>query len=88
MKNNKLAREYTYSFPAIRGIQAGREYYVTMCPLKLLPAIFRNGENDLSPELQAQRVMNKGRVAPISRYVVENRDTYVFSPFHALTMGK
>ena len=30
---------YTYTFPALRGIQAGREYYVAMCPLKLLPRI-------------------------------------------------
>lgn len=83
MKNNKLARDYTYSFPAIRGIQAGREYYVTMCPLKLLPTMFRNGENDLPPELRAQREMNKGRIPPITRYVLENQDNYIFSAIAA-----
>ena len=88
MKDTKLARDYTYSFPAIRGIQAGREYYVTMCPLKLLPAMFRNGESDLSPELRAQREMNNGRVVPISRYVVENRDNYVFSAIAASIDGE
>jgi len=29
-----------YSFPAIRGIQAGREYYSAMVQLKLIPTIF------------------------------------------------
>ena len=31
---------FEYNFPAIRGIQAGREYYVSMCPLRLIPRIF------------------------------------------------
>src|SRR5690242_15791216 len=31
---------FEYVFPAIRGVQAGREYYVTMCPLRLIPRLF------------------------------------------------
>ena len=31
---------FSYQFTAIRGRQAAREYYVAMCPLKLLPRIF------------------------------------------------
>ena len=27
---------YNYTFPAVRGIQAGAEYYVTMVPCKYL----------------------------------------------------
>lgn len=87
-KNNRLSREFTHSFPAIRGIQAGREYYVTMCPLKLLPAMFRNGENDLSPELRAQREMNKVRIPPITQYLIENKDSYVFSAIAASIDGE
>lgn len=88
MKNNRLSREFTHSFPAIRGVQAGREYYVTMCPLKLLPAMFRNGANDLSPELRAQRDMNKGRIPPITQYLLENQDSYVFSAIAASIDGE
>lgn len=48
---------FEFVFPAIRGIQAGSEYYVSMCPLKLLPRIFRFDDEDLSPELRAQRTL-------------------------------
>lgn len=88
MKDNRLLREFTHSFPAIRGVQAGREYYVTMCPLKLLPAMFRNGVQDLSPEMRAQREMNKGRIPPITQYLLENSDNYVFSAIAASIDGE
>ncbi len=46
---------FEYIFPAIRGIQAGREYYVSMCPLRVIPRIFLFDEDELKPELRAQR---------------------------------
>ena len=70
---------FEYVFPAIRGIQAQREYYVSMCPLRLLPRLFLFNENELVPELRAQRQLNKARVPDISRYITENLDNYVFS---------
>lgn len=88
MKSNRFSHEFTHSFPAIRGVQAGHEYYVTMCPMKLLPAMFRNGVNDLSPELLAQREMNKGRIPPITQYLRENQDSYVFSAIAASIDGE
>ena len=75
----KTISEFSYSFPAIRGIQAGREYYVTMCPLKLVPRLFKFVEEDLPPELRAQRTLNKQRVPVIASYMLENRDSYAFS---------
>ena len=74
---------YEYVFPAIRGIQAGREYYVSMCPLKLLPRLFQFEEEDRIPESRAQRQLNRSRVPEISRYIIENRETYVFSAITA-----
>jgi DNA sulfur modification protein DndB len=74
---------FEYVFPAIRGIQAGREYYVSMCPLRLLPKIFLFNEEELVPELRAQRLLNRGRLPEIARYIVENRDSYVFSAITA-----
>src|SRR5207244_2359567 len=50
---------FEYVFPAIRGIQAGREYYASMCPLRLIPRIFLFDEDELKPELRAQRFLNK-----------------------------
>ena len=70
---------FEYVFPAIRGIQAQREYYVSMCPMRLLPKLFHFDEEELSPELRAQRQLNKARVPELSRYIMENFDNYVFS---------
>ena len=68
-----------YVFPAIRGIQARREYYVTMCPMRLLPRLFLFDDEELLPELRAQRQLNKTRIPELSRYLVHNADNYVFS---------
>jgi DNA sulfur modification protein DndB len=74
---------YEYVFPAIRGVQAGREYYVTMCPLRLIPRLFVFDEEELVPELRAQRTLNKARVPEIARYIVDNATSYVFSALTA-----
>jgi DNA sulfur modification protein DndB len=74
-----MADNFSYVFPAIRGVQAGREYYVSMCPLRLLPRLFLFDEEELLPEVRAQRTLNKGRIPDIARYIVQNRDSYTFS---------
>lgn len=77
------SRDFEYVFPAIRGVQAGREYYVTMCPLRLIPRLFLFNEEELPPEMRAQRSLNKARVPEMARYIVENPDSYVFSALTA-----
>jgi DNA sulfur modification protein DndB len=77
------ASAFGYVFPAIRGIQAGREYYASMCPLRLIPKIFLFDEEEIVPELRAQRILNKGRIPEMARYLVENGDSYVFSAITA-----
>lgn len=74
---------FEYVFPAIRGVQAGREYYVTMCPLRLIPRLFVFDEEELPPEMRAQRSLNKARVPEIARYMVDNPHSYVFSALTA-----
>lgn len=74
---------FEYAFPAIRGIQAGREYYVSMCPLRLLPKLFLFNEDEMVPELRAQRQLNKARLPELARYIVDNPDDYVFSAITA-----
>jgi DNA sulfur modification protein DndB len=74
---------FEYVFPAIRGVQAGREYYISMCPMRLIPKIFLFDEAELVPELRAQRVLNKQRVPEIARYITANRSTYIFSAITA-----
>ncbi len=79
---------FEYVFPSIRGIQAGREYYVSMCPLRLIPRIFLFDEEELKPELRAQRTLNKQRVPEMSRYMLNNRKGYTFSALTASIDGK
>jgi len=78
---------FTYSFPAIRGIQAGREYYISMCPLKLIPKIFIYDESTLPPQLRAQRTLNRARIPDIAQYLVNNPKDYVFSAISASISG-
>jgi len=78
---------FEYIFPAIRGLQAKREYFVSMCPLRLIPKIFIWDEEVLPPELRAQRVLNKGRIPEMTRYIVEGQDKYVFSAITASIDG-
>ena len=74
-----MSNGFEYVFPAIRGVQAQKEYYVSMCPMRLLPKIFLFNEEELVPELRAQRQLNKARLPELSRYIIENPDNYVFS---------
>jgi DNA sulfur modification protein DndB len=74
-----MADAFSYTFPAIRGVQAGREFYVSMCPLRLLRKLFVFDDEELVPELRAQRTLNKARVPEIARYIVDNQDSYTFS---------
>lgn len=83
-----MTNAFSYSFPAIRGVQAGREYYASMCPLRLLPKLFHFDDEELMPELRAQRTLNKARVPEIARYVLENKSSYVFSAITASIDGE
>ena len=74
-------------FPAVRGIQAGREYYVAMCPLGSVQKLFRFTDSALEPELRAQRQLNRGRIPEMTRYLVDNQDSYVFSALTASIDG-
>src|SRR5262245_13604280 len=74
---------FEYTLPAVRGMQAGREYYVAMCPLQLVPRLFQVEEDELQPELRAQRVLNKGRVPEIARYLAGHPRSYVLSSLTA-----
>ena len=78
---------FEFIFPAIRGVQAGREYYVSMCPLRYIPQIFLFDEEELKPELRAQRVLNKQRVPEIARYLANNPTAYTFSSLTASIDG-
>lgn len=78
---------YVYKFPVVRGIQAGRDYYIAMVPLKMLTVLFAMDEEYVPPEYRAQRKLNEARIPMITRYILENRDSYVFSAIAASIDG-
>jgi len=77
-----------FVFPALRGIQAGREYYVTMCPLRLIPKLFIFDAEEIPPELRAQRVLNKSRIPEIGSYILKSPHNYTLSSITASIDGK
>lgn len=79
---------FTHAFPAVRGVQAGKAFYIAMCPLRLVPKIFMFDEVDVPPELRAQRILNKARVPDITRYLLNYSDSYVLSALTASVDGK
>ena len=82
MKNN-----FYYTFPAIKGIQAKRDFFVIMCPLSILSKLFIFNDDELPPEHRAQRLLNKNRIPEMTTYIINNPKDYVFSSLTASIDG-
>lgn len=81
--------DFVYRFPVVRGIQAETEYYIAMVPLKMLSRLFPLDEEEfVLPEYRAQRKLNEVRIPVISKYILDNRDSYVFSALAASIDGR
>lgn len=77
-----------YQFPAVKGYQAGKEYYICMIPLGLMSRIFVTDYSDVAAEHRAQRRLNESRIPEICDYILSNRDSYVFSALAASVDGE
>ena len=71
-----IPASFEYSLPVIRGIQARREYYIAMCPVRLLPKLFPLENEKVPPQARSQRQLDRRRVPKIARYILDNPDTY------------
>lgn len=78
---------FSYNFSAVKGTQAGREYYIAMIPLGLISKIFNNEDEYLLPEYRAQRKINEQRIPEIKDYILNNPTNYVFSALSASIDG-
>lgn len=78
---------YKYQFPVVKGLQSGRDYYIAMVPLGMLTKLFPEDYEYVSPEHRAQRKLNEARIPEIKKYILNNRDTYVFSALAASIDG-
>lgn len=79
---------FSYKFPAVKGIQAGRDYYISMVPLRLLSKLFPSEDEVVLPEFRAQRRINEARIPEMKNYIINNRDSYVFSALSASIDGR
>jgi DNA sulfur modification protein DndB len=72
------------SLPAMQGTIGKKTYYSTLMKLKSVPNMFRFTDwADSLPEDREQRVLNKKRIPDITRYILDNEDSYLFSSITA-----
>ncbi len=79
--------DFSYKFPVVAGVQAEKEYYIAMIPLRMLCKLFPDEGEYVPPEYRAQRKLNESRIPTISKYITDNRDSYVFSALAASIDG-
>lgn len=58
-----------------------------MVPLSVLSKLFVFSDTELPPTMRSQRILNKARIPEMKRYILENRDSYVFSALTASVDG-
>lgn len=75
-------------YVAIRGRQAGNDFYVAMCTLKEISKDFTYNDVDIPAEQRAQRTLRKSRIPRICNYILQNPDDYVFSSITASVDGR
>ena len=78
----------THTFNAIRGHQAGTNFYIAMCSLKSVAKMFTFTDADIPAEQRAQRVLRKSRIPKIRDYVLQNPHDYVFSSITVSVDGR
>ncbi|UZQ50941.1 DNA sulfur modification protein DndB [Clostridium kluyveri] len=82
-----MEKNFYYTFPAIKGKQAQRDFFVIMCPLNILSKLFIFNEEELPAEYRSQRTLNRNRIPEIANYIVSNPSDYVFSSLTASIDG-
>ncbi len=71
-------------FPAMQANIRQRTYYVTVMKLSAIPKMFTFRDwIEFTPEDREQRVLNKNRIPDIARYILDNKDGYLFSSITA-----
>ncbi len=76
------------TYKAIRGRQAGCDFYIAMCTLKSVSRFFTFKDADIPAEHRAQRTLRKSRIPKIRDYILQNPNDYTFSSITASVDGK
>lgn len=80
---------FTYDFPAVRGIFGGRAMFTAQVPVRALAKLFPPHLDDqLPPELRAQRQLDAGRLDGIVAYLLANPDSRFLQSLTAVIDGE
>lgn len=72
---------------AMRGVQAGREFYMAMCHMSFIAKHLPYPQNNIPEDKVIQRHINKARIPKIAEYLVKYYDDYVLPPVIASIDG-
>ena len=78
----------TRTIAALRGVQAGREFYMAMCHMSFIAKHLPYPQNNVPENKLIQRHMNKARIPKIAEYLVKYYDDYVLPPIIASIDGE
>ena len=78
----------TMAFDAVRGVQAGREFYIAMVSFKTIAEHFKFDDPHIAAEQRAQRKIRDTRVPQITNYIIQNPNNYIFSSITVSVGGK
>ena len=67
---------FTIKFPAVRGIQAGRPFYLATVPFKVLGKFLQLDTAGAVLE-RSQRDVNVTRANGVSTYIIDNKESYI-----------
>ena len=76
------------TFDAVRGVQAGKEFYVAMVSFKTIAEHFKFDDPSIAADQRAQRKVRESRVPRIVNYIVANPDNYLFSSITVSVGGR
>ena len=69
----------TMTFDGVRGVQAGKEFYVAMVSFKTIAEHFKFDDPSIAADQRAQRKIRESRMPQIANYIIQNPDNYIFS---------
>lgn len=75
---------FEISLPAVRGTQAGRDFFVTMCPAATLTSLFSESNQAVNERFRESNFVNEKRIPEIVRYMTTQQDSYIFSAMTAV----
>ncbi|MCX9509875.1 DNA sulfur modification protein DndB [Vibrio cholerae] len=72
-----MSNNFCYEFPVVRGIQAGRVFYMATVPMRVVKNMFKLDTGDGSALSRSQREVNLARARKFAQYLQENKDSFV-----------